>query len=103
MNWLKEKLLASVKLLNRTPKASTDLSTLMTRIENLEKEKDQLKTLNSTTSNSVKTLSILIDGLAMNQKTISSQIQHVMDGLEILLSSFYEPVVNNKNNSDEWN
>ena len=103
MNWLKEKLLASVRLLNRTPKASTDLSTLMTRIESLEEEVEQLRKLNSVTSNSVKTLSILIDGLATNQKTISAQIQHVMDGLEILLSSFYEPAVNNKNNSDEWN
>ena len=90
-------------MLNRTPKASTDLSTLMTRIESLEEEVEQLRKLNSVTSNSVKTLSILIDGLATNQKTISAQIQHVMDGLEILLSSFYEPVVNNKNNSDEWN
>tara|TARA_A100001015_G_scaffold321048_1_gene449843 strand:+ start:2464 stop:2691 length:228 start_codon:yes stop_codon:yes gene_type:complete len=75
----------------------------MTRIESLEEEVEQLRKLNSVTSNSVKTLSILIDGLATNQKTISAQIQHVMDGLEILLSSFYEPVVNNKNNSDEWN
>ena len=90
-------------MLNRTPKASTDLSTLMTRIESLEEEVEQLRKLNSVTSNSVKTLSILIDGLATNQKTISAQIQHVMDGLEILLSSFYEPAVNNKNNSDEWN
>ena len=103
MNWLKEKLLGSVRLLNRTPRASTDLSTLTTRIENLEQELEQLKKLHTATCSSVKTLSILIDGLATNQKTISAQIQHVMDGLEILLSSFYEPTVNNKNNSDEWN
>ena len=100
---MKEKLLASVRLLNQTPKASTDLSILTTRIDELEKEVEQLKNLNTAMSNSVKTLSVLIDGLAMNQKTMSDQIQHVMDGLEILLSSIYEPALNNKNNSDEWN
>jgi len=103
MNWLKEKLLASVKSRSQTQKASIDLSKLKTKIEHLEKEVEQLRLENATCASSIKTLSILMDSLAQNQKSIASQVQHIMEGLEILLSSYYEVAPNTENNNDEWN
>jgi outer membrane murein-binding lipoprotein Lpp len=103
MNWLKEKLLASVKSRNQTQKASIDLSKLKTKIERLEKEVEQLRLANSACASSIKTLSVLMDSLAQNQKSIASQVQHIMEGLEILLSSYYEVAPNTENNNDEWN
>jgi hypothetical protein len=44
-----------------------------------------------------------MDSLAQNQKSIASQVQHIMEGLEILLSSYYEVAPNTENNNDEWN
>ena len=103
MNWLKEKLLESVKLLNQTPKASTDLSKLTTRIEDLEKEVYNLRKISEASASSLKTVGILMDGLAQNQKSIALQVQNVMDGLEIVVASFYESDPIMENNDDEWN
>ena len=90
-------------MLSQTPKASTDLSKLTTRIENLEKEVCNLRKINEASASSLKTVGILMDGLAQNQKSIALQVQNVMDGLEIIASSFYEPSPNMENNDDEWN
>ena len=90
-------------MLNQTPKASIDLLKLKTRIDDLEKEVQELRKISGASANSLKTTSILMDGLAQNQKSIALQVQNVMDGLEILLSSFYESDLNMENNDDEWN
>jgi len=82
---------------------STDLLKLKTKIESLEEEVEQLRLANAACGSSIKTLSILMDSLAQNQKSIASQVQHIMEGLEILLSSYYEVDPNTKNNNDEWN
>lgn len=90
-------------MLNQTPKASTDLSKLTTRIEDLEKEVYNLRKISEASASSLKTVGILMDGLAQNQKSIALQVQNVMDGLEIIVSSFYEPNPIMENNDDEWN
>ena len=90
-------------MLNQTPKASTDLSKLTTRIEDLEKEVYNLRKISEASASSLKTVGILMDGLAQNQKSIALQVQNVMDGLEIIVSSFYEPSPIMENNDDEGN
>ena len=90
-------------MLNQTPKASIDLLKLKTKIDDLEKEVQELRKISAASANSLKTLGILMDGLAQNQKSIAFQVQNVMEGLEILISSFYDPDLNMENNDDEWN
>ena len=90
-------------MLNQTPKASTDLSKLTTRIEDLEKEVYNLRKISEASASSLKTVGILMDGLAQNQKSIALQVQNVMDGLEIVVASFYESDPIMENNDDEWN
>ena len=83
---------------------STDSSKLKMKIEHLESEIRELRAQNIVMANSNKTIAILLDSLAHNQKVITDQVSMLNAGIEVLADILgMGPAPSDKNIDDEWN